>query len=220
MYATRSPWPMPMSSCSTCDQRSQRSKNCAYVSLRSPSTTASRFAYNRRARRAKSRGVSASSISYLPSIRAPGVSATLIPRMLYPASTSRIWPVTFRASGPVHERRGAVGHGDQRIRADVQGAAKIRPTRRREGLLERLRRREGDAVDQDVQTSPGPVHSFEDRVEIRVLRHIRWYDQRAIDRCGQVAHALLEALALEGERQLRAFAGQRLSDRPGDAASI
>ena len=61
------------SRCSAADQRSQRSKNWAYVRRRSPSTTASRSAYSRRARRMNSSGVSGVSMA-VPSSRDAAIS--------------------------------------------------------------------------------------------------------------------------------------------------
>ena len=62
--------------------------------------------------------------------------------------------------------------------------------------------------------------AVEDAVEVGVRVTSRGQHQRTVDRGGEVANALLDTLALKGECQLGAFAGERLGDGPGDASTI
>ena len=89
-----------------------------------------------------------------------------------------------------------------------------------EGVLERLRRSERDAVDQDVQAPQASSTASKTRSRSASRGHVRGQHQLAARRGGQVAHALLQTLALKGEGQLGALTGKGLSDGPGNAAAI
>ena len=49
-----------------------------------------------------------------------------------------------------------------------------------------------------------------------VVAHVELRYERARDRIGELSHALLDALALERERDLRATLGEPAGDRPRD----
>ena len=53
-----------------------------------------------------------------------------------------------------------------------------------------------------------------------VVAHVELGDERAPDRLGKLADVLLDALALEGERQVGAVVCQPFRDRPGDRALV
>jgi hypothetical protein len=63
-------------------------------------------------------------------------------------------------------------------------------------------------------------HLGHDALDIAVVTNVAGGDQRARDRIGQLADALLDPLALERERELRAFLGQAPPDRPRDRAFV
>jgi hypothetical protein len=75
-------------------------------------------------------------------------------------------------------------------------------------------------VDQDVETAPCLLDRFEHTLEVGVLGDIGRHDQWTVDAGRQVSNALFDALALERKGQFRAFASQRLSDSPRNAAPI
>ena len=58
--------------------------------------------------------------------------------------------------------------------------------------------------------------SREDALDRGVVADVELGDERARDRFGELAHALLDALALERERDLRAALGEPAGDRPRD----
>ena len=53
-----------------------------------------------------------------------------------------------------------------------------------------------------------------------VVADVELGDERARHRLGEVAHVLLDPLALEGERELGAAGGEPLRDRPRDRALV
>ena len=75
-------------------------------------------------------------------------------------------------------------------------------------------------MDQDVQAAPGLVDALEDPVEVGVAGDVGRHNQRTVNRRREIAYAVLDALALERERQFRALARQGLSNGPGNAAAV
>jgi hypothetical protein len=72
-------------------------------------------------------------------------------------------------------------------------------------------------VHQDVELPAEHVcHLAEDAVDRGVVAHVELGDERTRHRLGELAHVLLDPLALEGERHLRAALGQPAGDRPRD----
>ena len=70
---------------------------------------------------------------------------------------------------------------------------------------------------EDVElAAEGVADLGEDTVDRRVVPDVELGDERARDRLRQLAHVLLDALALERERDLGAAVGETLGDRPGD----
>ncbi len=72
-------------------------------------------------------------------------------------------------------------------------------------------------------SSPPPNASAdlgEDTREVVVGADVALGDERTLDGRGEVAHVLLDALALVGERHARPLVGEALRDRPGDRALI
>ena len=60
----------------------------------------------------------------------------------------------------------------------------------------------------------------EDARDILVRADVAFDDERAGDRVGELPDALLDPLALEGERDLRALVGEPTRDRPRDRALV
>ena len=90
-----------------------------------------------------------------------------------------------------------------------------------EAALEVLRCRERDRVDEDVEPAAERVcHLREDPRDVVVGADVALGDERARDALGEVAHVLLDALALVGERDGRPLVGEPLRDRPRDRALV
>ena len=62
--------------------------------------------------------------------------------------------------------------------------------------------------------------SREDAGDVVVRADVARGDERALDRRGELAHVLLDPLALVGERELGAAVGEPLGDRPRDRALV
>ena len=111
----------------------------------------------------------------------------------------------------------ALARGDERVRAHVDRHPEAVARRIGEAALEILRRSERDRVDEDVELPTEHVSDLgEDAGDRRVVADVELRDERARHRLGQVADVLLDALALERERELGAAGGQPLRDRPRD----
>ena len=90
-----------------------------------------------------------------------------------------------------------------------------------EAALEVLRGRERDGVHEHVEPAAEGVGRLrEDPVEVVVRADVALGDELRVDLRRKVAHGLLDPLALERERELRAFRGEPLGDRPGDRALV
>ena len=86
-----------------------------------------------------------------------------------------------------------------------------------EAALEILRGGERDGVDEQVEAAAERLAGLgEDAGDVVVRAHVALGDELRVDRLGQLAHALLDPLALEGERELGALIVEALRDRPGD----
>ena len=64
------------------------------------------------------------------------------------------------------------------------------------------------------------AHLPKDALDVLVGADVALGHERARDAVGEVAHALLDPLALVGERELRAALGQPPRDRPRDRALV
>ena len=90
-----------------------------------------------------------------------------------------------------------------------------------EASFEILGGRECHRVDEDVEASAERVRNLgEDTGDVVVRAHVALGDERARDARGEVAHVLLDALALVGEGDRRSLVGEPLRDRPGDRALV
>ncbi len=72
-------------------------------------------------------------------------------------------------------------------------------------------------------SSPPPNASAdlgEDAGDVLVRAHVALGDERARDAVRELAHVLLDALALVREGELRALVGEPLRDRPRDRALV
>jgi len=60
----------------------------------------------------------------------------------------------------------------------------------------------------------------EDALEVAVGAHVARGDERRADRLRELAHVLLDPLALVGEHEARAALGEAPGDRPRDRAAV
>ncbi len=124
-------------------------------------------------------------------------------------------------SARFHERLCRPRAGDERVRADVDGEPEAVSRRVGEAPFEVLRRGERDGVDEDVEPAAEGIPDLgEDARDVIVRPDVALGHERARDGLGELADALLDPLALVGERELRALVGEPPSDRPGDRALV
>ena len=64
------------------------------------------------------------------------------------------------------------------------------------------------------------AHLAEHTVDIRIGTHVALGHERARNRVGQIAHVLLDAFALVGEREFGTSLGEALRDRPRNRAPV
>ena len=79
---------------------------------------------------------------------------------------------------------------------------------------------EGDAMDDEVEPAPQPVRLGEDRVDRRAVGDVAMAEHLRAEFLGERADALLQRLALIGQRDLGPGGAHRLGDPPGDRAII
>src|SRR5438105_4464084 len=85
----------------------------------------------------------------------------------------------------------------------------------------RRRLRRGGGVQEQVEPALEQVAHFgEDTLEVVVRTDVTGGDERRADRLGQLAHVLLDPLALVGEGELGAALSETARDRPGDRAAV
>jgi hypothetical protein len=75
-------------------------------------------------------------------------------------------------------------------------------------------------VHHEVQAAELTLHRFRQRIEVRVAGHVAGQDERSVQARGQLAHILLETLALVGHGQPCPLARDRLGDAPGQRALV
>ena len=85
-----------------------------------------------------------------------------------------------------------------------------------EAAGERLARREGDRVDDDVEAVPLVLEAGEGLVDLLVEGHVHRQDGLRSELGAEVDDAILDAVVLVGEGQLGAFALHGPRDAPGD----
>ena len=125
------------------------------------------------------------------------------------------------AAAALHQRFRTLRRRHERVGADVHRHPEPVTRRVGEAALEVLCRRERDRVDEAVEASAEHVCGrCEDAVEVGVGADVALADDVAADRLGQLAHALLDPLALVGERELGALRVEALRDRPRDRALV
>ena len=125
-----------------------------------------------------------------------------------------------QAAAVRHQLLGALGHGGERVAGDVHGHREIVGRGVDVAPLELLLVGEGDGVDDEIEVAPDRAELGEGGVERGRLGHVAVDQGRRAQRLDQGDDALLERLALIGEGELGALAGQRLGDAPGDRAII
>jgi hypothetical protein len=120
-----------------------------------------------------------------------------------------------------HQRLGELAARDERVRADVERHPEPVARRIREAALQILRCRIRHRVHQQIEPTVERLpHLREDALEVGVGTHVALGHERARNRLGEVSHALLDPLALIGEREARALVAEALGDRPGDRALV
>ena len=134
------------------------------------------------------------------------------------ADTAEVGHRHHRATAArLHQRLCSLRAGDERVRGDVDGHPEAVARRVDEAALEILRGRERDGVDEQVEAAAERLTGLgEDARNIVVRAHVALGDELRVDRLGELADALLDALALERERELGAFLVEALGDRPCD----
>ncbi len=120
----------------------------------------------------------------------------------------------------LHERLGTLRHRDQRVRADVEREAIVVASRVGEAPGQVVRLRERDRVGHEVKPADALDQLGERPVDALVARDVALDADVRADRGRELAHGRLDALALVGERDLRALLGQTARDRPGQRALV
>ncbi len=85
-----------------------------------------------------------------------------------------------------------------------------------EAAGQRLARGEGDRMDQDVEPVPGLAQPREGGVDLGVDADVHRHDQRRAERGRELDYAILDAVVLVGEGELRALPLHGLRYAPGD----
>ena len=120
-----------------------------------------------------------------------------------------------------HKRLRGTRARDERVRADVERHPEPIARRVGEAALEILGCRERDRVHEHVELAAERVADLgEDTRDVLVRPHVTGGDERRVDRVGKIADALLDAVALIGEREFRALVREPLRDRPRDRALV
>jgi hypothetical protein len=90
-----------------------------------------------------------------------------------------------------------------------------------EFAFQRVFRRIGNRVQQQVQLAKFFADGLEDARDVFILGHVARQNQGvAAERASEFLDVFLEAFALISERQFRALARPRLRDGPGDGAFV
>ena len=125
------------------------------------------------------------------------------------------------ASALGHQRRSGVGKRDERVSAHVVRHAECLAAGVHKIAFERLFRREGDGVQQQMQPAEFLARFVEHARDVIVLRHITFHQQRVCaERAGEFLDIFLEPLALVGEGQFGARLVPCLGNSPGDGALV
>jgi hypothetical protein len=125
------------------------------------------------------------------------------------------------AAGRLHQRLRRTCTRNERVGADVQRQPEAVARRVGKAPFEIFRGRERNGVDEQVELPAECLPDlFEDTVHVVVGADVARRHEQARDRVGELADALLDAIALIGECQLRAAVGETLCDRPRDRALV
>jgi hypothetical protein len=125
------------------------------------------------------------------------------------------------SSACLHERLRRASARDQGVGADVERQPEAVARSVDEAALEILGGGERDRVDEHVEAPSERLgHLGEDAGDVVVRADVALGDERALDALGQVAHVLLDPLALVREGDLGSLLGEPVRDRPGDGAPV
>ena len=113
------------------------------------------------------------------------------------------------------------GAGDERVGADVEREPEAVARRVGEAALEVLRGGEGDRVDEDVEPAAERLRDLGKTASTSSSERTSHSVTSGLETVlGELAHALLDPLALVREGELRALVCEALRDRPGDRALV
>ena len=117
---------------------------------------------------------------------------------------------------PVKVRPGGARQSDERIRRDVERQREALAGRPDEAAFEILTAREGQGVDQDVQTVVGCRPALEDLRDLLVGLDVTGLDERRADRLGQRTDPPLDQALDRREADLGTLVVEGSRDPPGD----
>jgi hypothetical protein len=120
----------------------------------------------------------------------------------------------------LHVRLGLARHRHQRVGGDVEGQPEVLALGLDEALLQVVRLREGDRVDEEIEATKAADDGVERLLDRGVVARIHLDAEVRADAGGEVADVLLDALTLVGEGQLGTLPVQLLRDAPRDRAPV
>src|SRR4051794_15654618 len=125
------------------------------------------------------------------------------------------------AASGLHERLRCPGARDERVGRDVERHPESVTRSVDEAPLEILCGSEGNRMDEDVEPSAERLAGLgEDAGDIVVRADVALCHEPGVDGLRQLADALLDPLALEGECELGTFVVEPPRDRPCDRALV
>src|SRR6266705_1100492 len=121
------------------------------------------------------------------------------------------------SASSLHERQRRLGERRKAVAADVVRDAERLARQAVEKITrDRFARRKGDRVHQAVERVPAPGKLGKERGDLGVVRDVAGKRKTAAELARHLGDAVLEALVLVGERELRALAPGGLGDAIGD----
>ena len=119
-----------------------------------------------------------------------------------------------------HQLLGALGERGERVAGDEQALGEVLFGCVDVAAVEFVLVGEGDGVNEEVEAAPGLGERLEDGVHRRGIGDVAGQHDRGAEFGGQRLDALLQGVALIGERDFGALRGAGLGDAPGDRAIV